>query len=165
MRVYRISNYLDLNGDGGRRACGRWHGKGRPIVYCAATAAAAMLEAIAYVARGDPALIPSTFQLLTIELPAAVKRDIVSRAQLPLDWQTRPAHTRAIGDAWLRGGKSALLVVPSALAPQTENYLVNPVHADLQPSGSGRIKIVEVARYPFDSRLFDGPRQSTSRPA
>lgn len=157
MRIYRISNYRDLNGDGGRRAAGRWHNKGRPIVYCAATAAAAMLETIAYLARNDPTLIPSTFQLLTIELPDDVERDSVSRAQLPVDWQVRPAHTRAIGDAWLRGGKSAILVVPSALAPQTENYLLNPAHSDLQPPRGGRIKIVEVAKYPFDSRLFEGP--------
>lgn len=157
MRVYRISNLLDLSGDGGRRASGRWHNKGRPIVYCAATTAAAMLEAIAYVARGDPTLIPSTFQLLTIELPDDVERDIVSRARLPLDWQVRPAHTRAIGDAWLRGGKSAVMVVPSALAPQTENYILDPAHSDLQPPGGGRIKIVEVAKHPFDSRLFESP--------
>jgi RES domain-containing protein len=157
MRIYRISNYLDLNGDGGRRAAGRWHNKGRPIVYCAATAAAAMLEAIAYLARSDPTVIPSTFQLLTIELPAIVKRESVSRTQLPLDWQDRLTHTRAIGDAWLRGEKSAVLVVPSALAPHTENYLLDPAHTDLQPPGGGRIKVVDVAKYPFDSRLFEGP--------
>jgi RES domain-containing protein len=157
MRIYRISNARDLNGDGGRRASGRWHSKGRPIVYCAASPAAAMLEAIAYVARNDPTLIPATFQLLTIELPDEVSRESVLRAQLPMDWQGRPAHTRAIGDAWLRGGKSAVLVVPSALAPHTENYLLNPAHPDVQPPGGGRIRIVEVAKYPFDSRLFEGP--------
>jgi RES domain-containing protein len=157
MRIYRISNHRDLNGDGGRRAAGRWHSKGRAIVYCAATPAAAMLEAIAYVARNDPTLIPATFQLLTIELPDDVPRESVSRAQLPLDWQAAPAHTRAIGDAWLREGKSAVLVVPSALAPHTESYLLNPAHPDLQPPGGGRIRIVEVENYPFDSRLFEGP--------
>jgi RES domain-containing protein len=74
-----------------------------------------------------------------------------------LDWQAAPAHTRAIGDAWLREGKSAVLVVPSALAPHTESYLLNPAHPDLQPPGGGRIRIVEVENYPFDSRLFEGP--------
>lgn len=157
MRIYRVSNYRDLNGDGGRRAAGRWHNKGRPIVYCASSDAAAMLEAIAYVARNDPTLVPSTFQLLTIELPDDVQRDVVSRAALPLDWQARHPYTRGIGDAWLRGGNSAVLVVPSALAPQTENYLLNPFHSDLQPPGGGKIKVVDAAKYPFDSRLFDGP--------
>ena len=156
MRIYRISNYRDLHGEGGRRASGRWHNKGRPIVYCAGTAAAVMLEAIAYIARGDLALIPSSFQLLTIELPDDVARDVISRTQLSLDWQTKPARTRALGDAWLIDGKSAVLVVPSALAPDTDNYLLNPAHADLQPPGGGRIRIVEIAHYPFDSRLFQG---------
>jgi RES domain-containing protein len=157
MRISRISNAGDLNGEGGRRAAGRWHSKGRAIVYCAASPAAAMLEAIAYVARSDPTLIPATCQLLTIELPDDVPRESVARAQLPVDWRVRPAHARAISDAWLREGKSAVLVVPSALAPHTENYLLNPAHPDLQPPGGGRIRVVEVAKYPFDSRLFEGP--------
>jgi RES domain-containing protein len=158
MRIYRVSNYGDLNGDGGRRTAGRWHTRGRPIVYCTASVSAAMLEAIAYVGRNDPTLIPSTFQLLTIELPDDVRCDAVSRAALHPNWQTLQAHTRGIGDAWLRGGNTAVLIVPSALAPQTENYLLNPAHADLQPSGGGRIRIIDVAKHPFDSRLFEGPR-------
>jgi len=163
MRIYRISNYRDLNGEGGRRTAGRWHSKGRRIVYCADTAAAAMLEAIAYVARGNPALIPSSFELLTIELPDEVGREVVSRKQLSADWQNKPAQTRATGDAWLTAGKSAVLVVTSALAPDTENYLLNPAHADLQPPEGGRIRIVEAAHYPFDSRLFQGPLFDNNR--
>jgi len=156
MWIYRISNYPNLLGEGGRRTAGRWHNQGRPIMYCGATDAGVMLEAIAYVSRGDPTLIPISFQLLTIELPDSVEREIVSRATLPANWQDNAAHTRAIGDEWLRGAKTAVLLVPSALAPHTENYLLNPLHADLQSPGGGQIKIIKVAKYPFDSRLFKG---------
>lgn len=156
MRVYRISHFADLSGDGGRRASARWHHKGRPVVYCASNAAAAMLEAIAYIARGDPALLPSTFQLLEIELPDEVNREIISLDQLPADWKQNLARTRSLGDNWLQLRATAILVVPSALAPDTTNFLLNPAHSELLPPGQGKIHIVRVEQYPFDSRLFEG---------
>ena len=158
MRIYRISHFADLSGEGGRRAAARWHHKGRPVVYCAGNAAAAMLEAIAYIARDDPALLPSAFQLLEIELPDEVKREVVSLTRLPTDWKQNLAHTRSLGAEWLQRQATAVLVVPSALAPDTNNFLLNPAHPELQPPGRGKIHIVRVKRYPFDSRLFQsGP--------
>ena len=154
MRIYRISHFVDLSGEGGRRASARWHHKGRPVVYCAGNAAAAMLEAIAYIARDDPALLPSAFQLLEIELPDEVKREIVSLTRLPADWKQNLAPTRGLGDEWLQRQATAVLVVPSALAPDTNNFLLNPAHPDLQPPGQGKIHIIRAERYPFDSRLF-----------
>lgn len=161
MRIYRISHFADLRGEGGRRAGGRWHHKGRPVVYCASNAAAAMLEAIAYIARGDPAFLPSTFQLLEIELPDDVSREVVSLDQLPADWRQNLAHTRTLGDNWLRRQATPVLVVPSALAPNTSNVLLNPAHPELLPPGQGNIHIVRVRQYPFDSRLFEGPVQKS----
>jgi RES domain-containing protein len=157
MRIYRISHFADLGGEGGRRASARWHHKGRPVVYCASNAAAAMLEAIAYIARGDPSLLPSTFQLLEIELPDSMNREIVSLDQLPADWKQHLSHTRSIGDKWLGLQATAVLVVPSALAPDTKNFLLNPAHPDLLSPGQGNVRIVRVQQYPFDSRLFEGP--------
>ena len=154
MRIYRISHFADLRGEGGRRAGARWHHKGRPVVYCAGNAAAAMLEAIASIARDDPTLLPSTFQLLEIELPDEVTREVVSLTRLPADWKQNLATARSLGEEWLQRQATAVLVVPSALAPDTNNFLLNPAHPALQPPGRGRIHIVRVERYPFDSRLF-----------
>ncbi len=157
MRIYRISHFANLTGEGGRRASARWHHKGRPVVYCTSNAAAAILEAIAYIARGDPSLLPSTFQLLEIELPDAVNREIVSLDRLPANWKQTLAHTRRLGDNWLRLQATAVLVVPSALAPATTNFLLNPAHPELLPSGKSSVRIVRVQQHPFDSRLFEGP--------
>ena len=156
MRIYRISHFADLSGDGGRRARARWHHKGRPVVYCASNAAAAMLEAIAYIGRGNPAFLPSTLQLLEIELPDEVNREMISLDQLLADWKQNLAYTRSLGDNWLQRQATAVLVVPSALAPDTNNLLLNPVHSELLPPGQGKIRIVRVEQYPFDSRLFEG---------
>jgi RES domain-containing protein len=48
MRLWRISNYADLSGEGGRRAEGRWHERGRPVVYLAEHAALALLETMVH---------------------------------------------------------------------------------------------------------------------
>lgn len=157
MRIYRISHFANLSGEGGRRTSARWHHKGRPVVYCAGNAAAAMLEAITYIARGDPSLLPSTFQLLEIDLPDDVKREVIVLDQLPTNWKQNLAHTRSLGDNWLRLRATAVLVIPSALAPDTSHFLLNPAHPELLPPGRGNIHIVRVQQYPFDSRLFEGP--------
>ena len=61
-----------------------------------------------------------------------------------------PADTQAFGDAWLASQSSALLVVPSVLAPRGLNYLINPLHPDTK-----RITISEVTDFAFDGRLWN----------
>jgi RES domain-containing protein len=39
--------------------------------------------------------------------------------------------------------------VPSAIAPQTWNYLLNPQHPN-----AGQVQVAEVIREQFDNRLF-----------
>ena len=56
--------------------------------------------------------------------------------------------TRAIGSEWLRSTRSALLRVPSVLAPATFNVLLNPAHSEAKQS-----VITNVLDYPFDLRL------------
>lgn len=48
MFLWRISNHLSLAGKGGSRASGRWHTRGRRVVYCAENAAAALLEILVH---------------------------------------------------------------------------------------------------------------------
>jgi len=44
MELWRISNYADLSGAGGLQAAGRWHTRGKRIVYLADHPASALLE-------------------------------------------------------------------------------------------------------------------------
>ncbi|MGB9409097.1 MAG: RES family NAD+ phosphorylase, partial [Terracidiphilus sp.] len=46
--LWRISNYVDLSGEGGLTASARWHTKGKPVVYLADSPAGAMLERIVH---------------------------------------------------------------------------------------------------------------------
>lgn len=105
----------------------------------------AILESLAQL-RLAP--LPLAFQLLRIEGPKFA--DIMD---LPFvaspGWQDDKRVTRTIGDTWLRARESALARVPSALAPQAWNVLLNPEH----PKAS-EFRITEVIRFHPDSRLL-----------
>jgi RES domain-containing protein len=84
-----------------------------------------------------------------IEGPDGVSVERIEVADLPGNWTDDIIVTRQIGDEWLRSRRSLLLEVPSVLAPETWNVLVNPEHAE-----ADQLKIVRVYRHAFDVRFF-----------
>ncbi len=77
--------------------------------------------------------------------------ETLSARKLPPDWQIEPAplSTRALGDAWLRAARSAVLALPSVIIPGETNYLLNPVHPDFR-----KITIGKPQPFAFDPRLL-----------
>ncbi|MBI3492443.1 MAG: RES family NAD+ phosphorylase [Acidobacteria bacterium] len=148
MILWRISNHTSLAGDGALRASGRWHTRGSRVVYCAQTPAAALLETLVHfeVEIGD---LPVRYRLLKIEAPEDAAVEHVSPDQFPTDWTVQSEVTRAVGDEWLANARSALLLVPSAVVPETFNVLLNPTHPD-----AARIVVVDVSDHVIDSRLL-----------
>lgn len=144
MFLWRISRHRELSGIGGLKAAGRWHYAGRPIVYLADAPAAALLEVCVHTSAND---VPPNFTLLRIEGPDSGVASI-DLNDLPKDWRTRLDVTRDLGTAWLESNKSALLRIPSALVPETKNYLLNPSHRE-----AAKFRIFEAIDYPFDVRL------------
>jgi len=53
-----------------------------------------------------------------------------------------------MGTKWLRQNRAVLLQIPSAIVPETSNYLFNPAHQD-----AGDFRISEALTYPFDVRI------------
>lgn len=150
MRFWRISNYADLSGEGGRRFPARWHHAGRPIVYCAEHPAGALTEHLVHL---DWDLLPDRFQLLTLDVADGVRIDEIAPGTLPPDWRTDLAATRAAGDRWLASQSSLLCRVPSVILPGVHNALINPAHPDMP-----KIIIAKAESVPLDGRL--GPRRS-----
>lgn len=154
MILWRISNYTDLSGTGGLVHHGRWHNRGRPVVYLAESAAGALLEVLVHVEAAHPGELPAHYQLLEIEVLDGAS---VSDARLPDGsppgdgWQADRVTTRRCGDAWLASAASLLLRVPSAVVGRTNNFLFNPLHPEAR-----HCRILSVARYPFDARLLAG---------
>jgi RES domain-containing protein len=147
--VWRISNYLDLSGQGGLRAPARWHHAGVPIVYTGSSPASALLEVLVHLELGDLEHLPDSYQLLRINVPDNIDISVIDESSINPDWRRLPEISRAIGDEWLRKSSSALLSVPNAIVPHTQNYLINPAHRDTR-----RIKIHSHGNFPFDFRLF-----------
>lgn len=144
MRLWRISEHADLSGIGGQVAPGRWHSKGRHIVYAAASSALAMLEVLAGLELG---VAPPSFQLIQIDAP-----DDLAVTDYPADAGVHDMSlTTAWGDAFLRAGDTALARVPSAIAPYCWNYLFNPLHPE-----ASRVGVTRAERWPWDARLFQG---------
>ncbi len=147
--LWRISDYLDLSGKGGRGASGRWHTEGRLIVYLAGCPAGALLERIVHMTdMYDEAFLPRFYQLLRISVPDEIAIKPLT-ILAPSDWREDAGFTRQVGDAWLASLEAPLARVPSAIVPQTWNYLLNPEHPDAK-----QVQIAEVIKEQFDNRLF-----------
>jgi len=147
--VWRISNNLDLSGQGGLRASARWHNAGVPVVYTAGSPASALLEVLVHLELNDLENLPDSYQLLMVDVPDSISIAELDEGGLGPDWRNLVEAARAIGDEWLRELNSALLAVPSAIVPHTQNYLINPAHRDAR-----QIKISSHGSFPFDFRLF-----------
>lgn len=144
MELWRISRHRDLSGAGGLRAAGRWHHAGHRVVYLAESPAGALLEVCVHTSAND---IPPDFTLLKVE-GTGLKSTSPNPGDLPEDWTRQLNITRDLGSAWLPGNTSALLRVPSALVPETWNYLLNPAHPE-----ATKLQITAEYSYPFDRRL------------
>ncbi len=93
--------------------------------------------------------IPLTFRYLGIEAADSVSVEAIRIADLGYAWQTRVDRTRRAGDEWLRSRRTAILRIPSVIAPGTWNFLINPAHRD-----HADIRIARVHSYVVDQRLL-----------
>ena len=145
--LWRVSNHADLSGIGGMIASARWHSAGRPVVYLAENPSSALLENLVHLEL-DEEDRPASYQILKVAVDAGTQAERVLPEELPSGWQTQEAVTRAIGDAWLERGETALLQAPSVLTPETWNWIFNPRHGD-----AGQLRILAIEKPLYDSRL------------
>lgn len=148
MILWRISNYADLLGIGGLYASARWHSSGQPIIYLAENPSSALLEVFVHL-ETDEDHRPDSYQLLKIEVEDDLAFETVELASLSPEWTTNELETQSRGDEWLAGKRTALLRVPSAITPETWNWVLNPRLPD-----ASRIRIIQVEVHLYDARLF-----------
>ncbi len=149
MIAYRLCRrpYVALDGEGARLFGGRWNPKGVPMVYAASHLSLAALECLVHFA---PSILPADYVSVSLEIPDDVSREEWPLASLPRGWAETPAPAslQALGGEWARAGRTAVLVVPSAVIPGEKNVLVNPRHAD-----ANRIRAGKPTPFVFDARL------------
>ena len=151
MELFRITQEKyadDLSGNGARLYGGRWNSEGLYAVYTSASRALALLETLAHV----PAkmLQEKNYLLATFTLPDTIKPEAIDKDKLSTGWDdpdTRPV-TKKMGDKFLRGKSGLILMVPSVLMPEENNYVLNPLHPD-----SKKIKLINKRRIHFDARI------------
>ncbi|MDQ6885689.1 MAG: RES family NAD+ phosphorylase [Gemmatimonadota bacterium] len=148
IHVHRICrrSFVALDGRGAFLYGGRWNTPGTAVVYASSTLALAALESLAHY---TPDTAPDDLIALTIELPATAT---IARlpAALPSNWVRGPDHPacQAAGDEWARAGSTLALRVPSAIVPEEENVLLNPLHAQM-----ARVRVVARRDFSFDPRI------------
>lgn len=150
MNLWRISGHNSLSGEGGLYYSARWHTAGHRIVYLAESPAGALIEALVHAELNEKSW-PRFYDLMQTAAPDRVR---VETLNLPAgeDWKRFTIITRGLGDDWLQSKRTALARVPSAIMPDTWNFLLNPEHPE-----AAEIRIIEVARAEYDPRLF--PKQ------
>lgn len=113
-----------FSGQGGLYGSGRWHQRGRMIVYTAAHRSLAILEIMVHLDTNWP-LQPMV--AWKIDVP---EEFITTPDDLPVDWKTNLDATRTYGDEWLAQKRSVAMRVPSVIVPSELNVLLNPTHPD-----------------------------------
>ncbi len=148
MIVYRFAaeRYsYDISGEGARLYGGRWNSKGLPVIYTSLAISLSLLEILVYSASYDELL---DNVLIRIEVPQ-MEVPSVSASAMSRNWQTDPYICQYLGNEFLLQKQSLLLKVPSAIVPEENNILINPLHPDFK-----KVKIISVKRFAFDGRLF-----------
>jgi RES domain-containing protein len=135
-----------FSGEGAAKTGGRWNSRGVPVVYASSTKSLAALETLVHL---NPP-VPFQYVAFRLQFDAALVENIPLN-RLPADWRVEPPppSTKAIGDAWAREVRSAVLALPSVIVPGELNYLLNPAHPAFK-----KISIGKPERFAFDPRLL-----------
>jgi len=142
-RLYRAQHGPGLDGLGGLFSDGRWHSRGRRVVYFGASAAIVVLERLAHT---DPDLLPTDLWLGYFEFSEAVSE--VKIEELPDDCLHDENATRRRGEGWRLGNSSCLLMVPSAILPEESNFVFNPLHNEAK-----HLRLIRERAFRFDPSL------------
>lgn len=157
-KVYRVLRkafaHSPLDGEGAYLYGGRWSSPGTRLAYTSEHQSLAMLEYFVHLNADDA---PPDLVLVTAEVPKDLAKQHVDADQLPSPWRRSPAPSELarIGDEFVQTAGRCILIVPSALAPSENNWLLNPQHADFQ-----RVVVSKVEPLSYDPRMFSTPRRT-----
>jgi RES domain-containing protein len=150
MRVYRLcrASYPPYDGEGAKRAGGRWNSKGARVVYMSENRSLAVLEILVHLSD----VLPDKYVLGSADLPDHVSPEVLTDKELPENWATlvvgEQQTTRQLGDEWLRRQSSVVLAVPSVTSGEP-NFLLNPEHPQFR-----QITFHDPVPFRFDIRLL-----------
>lgn len=147
MLIFRIGhiNYATkLTASG---AAGRWAAAGKKVIYAAESIPLALLENMV---RRQGVGFNSDFKIVVIEVPDDITIETIKPQNLKTGWRDFRDYTicQAIGNKWFEAQSNCVLKVPSAVIPESSNYVLNTQHPDFK-----RIKIIQVSDLVPDERI------------
>ena len=123
-------------------------------MYCATNESLAMLELRVH----SPHPYPRTRWKFAIEVPDDALTS-VAIDELPRGWNKLPAGpaSKRFGDAWVAANSSLGLLVPSVVASEENNLMLNPSHPRFQ-----EVRVLSKRRVVLDKRLYSIPAKRRS---
>lgn len=116
------------------------------MAYAASSLELAVLEAMMHISLDQ---IPVDTIWLSYRVP---DDSILTLQTLPEKWdQPMPYEpsVQAVGDSWIKSGKSLGLLVPATVLPMRKNVLINPAH-----SRFGEIELIGSGDFTWPSRVL-----------
>jgi RES domain-containing protein len=151
-RVFRVLRAAyarnPFDGEGAFRYGGRWSSPGTRLTYISEHQSLAMLE---YFVHLDPEDAPDDLLLATADVPDELSRKRIQAREMPAHWRETPAlpALAQIGDEFVKKAETCLLLVPSALAANENNWLINPQHPEFK-----KIAVHAPGPLRYDPRMF-----------
>jgi RES domain-containing protein len=144
----RIYAGAAFSGEGSYLYGGRWSSPGTRLTYTSEHQSLAMLEYFVHLDPDDP---PDDLVLASANIPSELRREEIMVENLPRNWRETPAppELAKLGDDFVQRAECCVLIVPSVLATNESNWLLNPLHPDFQ-----KIDFREVEPLRYDPRMF-----------
>ena len=147
MLVYRIvdKKYSDNLFVSGME--GRWNSKGHKVLYCAESVALAFLENMI---RRKGNGFNDDFKIMIVDVPEKAGITYIKVGDLEGGWRSSENYSKCqkIGDKWYRDFKNLLLKVPSAVIPESFNYVINAAHPEYK-----KVRLIEIRNLIPDERI------------
>ena len=140
--------HAPFDGEGAYRYGGRWSSPGTRLSYASEHQSLAMLEYFVHLEANDS---PPDLVLASADVPDDVLRQRIETSKLLANWRQTPAPAELaqFGDEFVERSKYCVLIVPSAIVPGEDNWLINPQHPEFR-----KIAIRKSERLDYDSRLL-----------
>lgn len=140
-----------LSCEGARQYGGRWNSKGVSVLYCATSESLAMLELRVH----SPHPYPRTRWRFALEVPEDALTSIAAE-ELPRGWNKLPPGpaSKRIGDACVASNSTLGLLLPSVVASDEKNVILNPSHPRFQ-----EVRVLSKRRIVLDKRLYSMPEK------
>ncbi len=128
---------------------GRWNGAGRKVIYTSESPALALLENML---RRKGTGFSNDFRTMIIEIPNDIKITTVNLKNLQDGWRDYKDYSicQKIGNEWYDHSLSTVLKVPSAVLPDSSNYVINATHPQYKS-----IKLLKSINFIPDERIED----------